>query len=111
MLCGRRDFPELKQTRTVGAAVDGFDMSGISEAATRTSDEDFDGNDAEPWQRKERNESSQVAQPIDDPGLLGQFDGNLEDAEAAVAVSKRRVDCDRASNAREVISCCWHRRI
>ena len=97
---------KARKSEAVVAAVDNFDLSGLSEAASRIENaiswndtdpqiveyEDDDGNYKEDveWYTgdfdDELDETAYTAgTPTDDPERLEQFDGNLEDADASAS--------------------------
>ena len=89
---------KARKSGAEGAAVDIFDLSGLSKAKSRVEnaiswnedDDDEYYEDDVDWHTgdcdDELDETAYtVGTPTDDPELLEQFDGNLEDADASAS--------------------------
>ena len=98
---------KARKSETVVTAIDNFDLSGLSEAASRIENEiswndadqqiiEYEDDDDEYYEEDvhwyigdcddELHETAYtVGTPTDDPELLEQFDGNLEDADASAS--------------------------
>ena len=98
-------YAQARKSEAVVAAVDNFDLSGLSEAASRIENapslndtdpqiNEYEGDDEEHYEEDvdcntgdcgdELDETADtVGTPTDDRELLEQFDGNLEDGEAS----------------------------
>ena len=126
---------KAKKSEAVVAAVDNFDLSELSEAAARIEnaisrndtdpqiveyEDDHDDNYEEDvdWNAGvcdgELDDTAYtIDTPTDDPELLEQFDGNLEDADASA--SQVYASASRSTSAfgscqecQRLFSCCWH---
>ena len=115
---------KARKSEAVAAAVDNFDLSELSEAAARIEnaiswndtdpqiveyedDDDDNYEDDVDWYAgdcdDELDDTAHTAgTPTDDPELLEQFDGNLEDADASA--SQVYASASRTQEARELLA-------
>ena len=102
---------KARKAEAVVAAVDNFDLSELSEAASRIenaiswndADQQFNEEDVD-WHTGECDDELDdtvhtAGTPTDDPELLEQFDGNLEDADASAS---------QVYASARLFSCCWY---
>ena len=127
---------KARKSEAVAAALDKFDLSGLSEAASRIEsaiswndtdpqivefeddDDDYYEEDVDWYTCDFDDELDETActagTPTDDPELLEQFDGNLEDADASasqVYASASRSFQEASGSCQEcqrLFSCCWY---
>ena len=122
---------KARKSEAVVAAVDNFDLSGLSAAASRIENaiswnvtdpqivecEDEDGHHYEEDVDWYTGDFDDELDETDDPELLEQFDGNLEDADASAsqvyASASRSFQEARellapVKSARDNFSCCWY---
>ena len=110
---------KARKSEAVVAAVDNFDLSGLSEAASRIENaisridadqqiNEYEDDDDVVWYTGDCDDeldetACTIGTPTDDPELLEQFDGNLEDAD--VSASQVYASASRSfQEARELLS-------